>query len=323
MKHNAYRFLAGVGLILACVACRSENSTPTDPIDTTSPSVSLTASETVVTQDGDLTLVATATDNVGVASVEFLQGGTSLGSVTTAPYEWNVPVTLADNGDHSFSARARDEAGNQSVSSAIDVTVAIPDLPQSEDFDDNQLNLLHWEVVERGGGIVREVDSRLELSLPAVLTDPNPWAGVDARCMLLGDFDVQVEYELLDWPSQSGVRSALGSSSGSSGRVSFAAGDFNGQESYVSDFSPIGGDIVILPTADNTGSLRLTRSGDAFTSYHWDGSAWVVMQTRTVTTAEMSIVLAMWTHQPLFVGQDVRMAFDNFLINVGQKGTCT
>jgi glucose/arabinose dehydrogenase/chitodextrinase len=74
-----------------------------------------------------VTLAATASDDVGVQSVEFfLDGSTSLGVDTTAPYlsEWNS--TTASNGAHTLTARARDTAGNLTTSSGITVTAANP-----------------------------------------------------------------------------------------------------------------------------------------------------------------------------------------------------
>jgi glucose/arabinose dehydrogenase len=74
-----------------------------------------------------VSLAATASDDVGVQSVQFfLDGSTSLGVDTTAPYvgEWNS--TTASNGSHTLTAVARDTAGNQTTSSGVAVTTANP-----------------------------------------------------------------------------------------------------------------------------------------------------------------------------------------------------
>ena len=54
---------------------------------------------------------ASATDNVGVAGVQFLLDGAALGSEdTTAPYSMTWDTTTVSNGVHTLQARARDTA---------------------------------------------------------------------------------------------------------------------------------------------------------------------------------------------------------------------
>ena len=56
---------------------------------------------------------ANATDNVGVAGVQFLLDGTPLGAEdTTAPYAVTWDTTTATNGPHTLTCPARDAAGN-------------------------------------------------------------------------------------------------------------------------------------------------------------------------------------------------------------------
>jgi aryl-phospho-beta-D-glucosidase BglC (GH1 family) len=94
--------------------------------DTTPPTVSLASSATTVTAAGNITLTATAADDVGVARVEFLDGATLLGSDSAAPYTQLVALTAANNGARSYTARAFDAAGNSRTSTAVIVTVNIP-----------------------------------------------------------------------------------------------------------------------------------------------------------------------------------------------------
>ena len=70
-------------------------------------------------------MAATASDNVGVASVQFLLNGVSLGAaVTTAPYSvaWNTAAVT--NGTYTVAAVARDAAGNTKTSAGVSVTVS-------------------------------------------------------------------------------------------------------------------------------------------------------------------------------------------------------
>ena len=93
--------------------------------DTTAPSVSMTAPANGATVSGNVAVSANASDNVGVAGVQFLLDGASLGSEdTVAPYSISWNTTTAGNGAHTFAARARDAAGNQTTSVAVNVTVS-------------------------------------------------------------------------------------------------------------------------------------------------------------------------------------------------------
>ncbi len=94
--------------------------------DTVRPTVSLASSASNVTTAQTITLTGTASDNVGVTRVELYDGATLLVSDTTSPYTLGVVLTSANNGTHSYSARAYDAAGNVGTSSAVGVSVNIP-----------------------------------------------------------------------------------------------------------------------------------------------------------------------------------------------------
>jgi hypothetical protein len=86
--------------------------------------VSITAPSAGATVSGPVTVSASASDNVGVAGVQFLLDGAPLGNEdTVAPYSVTWDSSTATNGSHTLSARARDAVGNQATSSAVPVTV--------------------------------------------------------------------------------------------------------------------------------------------------------------------------------------------------------
>jgi len=99
--------------------------------DTTPPAVSLTA-PAAGDVSGTVTLSASASDDVGVAQVQFFAGSTSIGTDTSAPYsvQWN---TTGLSGVQSLTAVARDGAGNLTTSATVTVNVvaaAAPTLAQ-------------------------------------------------------------------------------------------------------------------------------------------------------------------------------------------------
>jgi chitinase len=75
---------------------------------------------------GTVTLEVEATDNVGVAKVEFFAGSTKLGEDTSAPYTFNWNTTGYPDGPVTLKARAVDTAGN-ATEATLQVTVANQD----------------------------------------------------------------------------------------------------------------------------------------------------------------------------------------------------
>jgi hypothetical protein len=98
--------------------------------DTTAPAVSVSTPAAGATVTGTVSVSANASDNVGVTGVQFLLDGANLGAEdTAAPYTVSWNSTSASNGAHMLTARARDAAGNQTISAGVSVTVsnAVPD----------------------------------------------------------------------------------------------------------------------------------------------------------------------------------------------------
>src|SRR5437899_394338 len=97
------------------------------PADTTPPTVPLTAPVSGTSVSGaSVTVSASASDNVGVAGVQFKLDGANLGAEdTTAPYAISWNPTPA-NGAHTLTAVARDAAGNRTTSAPVSVTVNNP-----------------------------------------------------------------------------------------------------------------------------------------------------------------------------------------------------
>jgi uncharacterized protein (TIGR03118 family) len=101
------------------------SATPgTSPTDTLPPTVSLEIPGPHAIASGIITVLATVTDNVGVVSVEFFAGATSIGIARSPPFfiDWNS-ITVA-NGSVTLAARAKDAAGNVTTSAPVIITVS-------------------------------------------------------------------------------------------------------------------------------------------------------------------------------------------------------
>ena len=92
--------------------------------ETTPPSVSVTSPSAGATLNGTTTVAASASDNRGVASVQFRVDGQNLGAAdTSAPYSLPWNTTSSPEGAHTVTAVARDAAGNSATSQQLAVTV--------------------------------------------------------------------------------------------------------------------------------------------------------------------------------------------------------
>ena len=88
--------------------------------DVTAPTVSAKVAGT----SGTLTFTATATDNVGVARVDYYVDSILKGSATASPYTFAFVSTALPNGNHALVAKAYDAAGNVGTSATVTFTIA-------------------------------------------------------------------------------------------------------------------------------------------------------------------------------------------------------
>jgi hypothetical protein len=197
-----------------------------------------------------------------------------------------------------------------------------------DDFNDNTTDPAWVTNILGTGASVSEANQRLEVDIAADAAEPD---GGDILWGLLGlgafplqsDFDASVDYELALWPSANGVRVGLGiftfgsAVTGFVERVSFGINDHPTEptESYVTDFSNVG-ESPILATADQSGSLRLVRSGNTLTGYALGNSGWIEIGSAPTATPTdpVYIILQVWSHDANFTDQNVRAAFDNFVL---------
>ncbi len=92
--------------------------------DTQAPTTAITSPTAGASLSGSVTVSATASDNVGVASVEFYLDGVLRASDASSPYQWTWDTTGSSNGAHTLTAKAYDAAANVGTSAGVAVTVA-------------------------------------------------------------------------------------------------------------------------------------------------------------------------------------------------------
>ena len=97
--------------------------TYTGSTDATAPTASITGPASGATVSGNVTVTASASDNVGIGSVDLFVDGNKLATATSAPYSFSWPAGGLSNGPHWIYALAHDTAGNYGTTGAVTVTV--------------------------------------------------------------------------------------------------------------------------------------------------------------------------------------------------------
>jgi glucose/arabinose dehydrogenase/chitodextrinase len=129
---NTYSYAVSASDAATNESAKTANVLASTPApDTQDPAASMTAPAPGSIASGTITVSATASDNVGVAGVQFILDGINLGAEdTSAPYSINWNTTTATNGTHHLSAQARDTSGRIGASSGtFTVTVANSSTP--------------------------------------------------------------------------------------------------------------------------------------------------------------------------------------------------
>jgi hypothetical protein len=187
----------------------------------------------------------------------------------------------------------------------------------TDNFNDNSFNTMLWSTSSNAGVLsVSETAQRLQVTL----TGDNASGGVGLRGSVLGDFDLQVNFVLLtdiDQFNHDGTPSGVG-------LIGLGGGVYNLRA--VVDFGTPGMGIVgaylggtfqqeqpwgWALTSDMSGRLRVTRTGNVFSTYYWGSGNWVPLGSSTSTlTGPADVALGMLADG----GMTVSVAFDDFYL---------
>lgn len=140
------------------LATSSNRTFTTQPLsaDTTGPTVNLTAPANGATVQGNVTFSATASDPTvagqttsGMAGVQFRLSGNNIGNEdTSSPYSISFNTATLTNGNYTLTARARDNAGNTTISSSRTITINNPTTFIDEDVNqDGIVNILDFSML--------------------------------------------------------------------------------------------------------------------------------------------------------------------------------
>jgi hypothetical protein len=181
-----------------------------------------------------------------------------------------------------------------------------------ESFTNNQYNQDYFDINTIGTGPSAAVNSeRLEMNLPAIsVTNGSGSYG----CMFItqfgvaGDFDVQVDFNLLTWPTLNG------SAQISANNCEVSRRNF-GNEVYE---AWLNGEEFRVNTSDMTGTLRMKKTGTTIQAFYLGPSGWQLFGSSTnsqfAQATSIFIGSLNYPNPGASPTKDIKVAFDNLRI---------
>jgi hypothetical protein len=177
----------------------------------------------------------------------------------------------------------------------------------SEDFSGAGPDTFWWTPGATGGNTVVQTGGRIEMTQ----SDISGTGGMGFKFQVTGDFQVQVDYALLDWPAANYHRIGVGAPGWVVER-SQHPGWFD--EAYLTHYSALGDGVYPVPTTDTAGTLRLVRSGSTLTGQYLGSNGWVDIHsfTHPGASADTLVGFSIWNG---YASVPVKVAFDNFRLD--------
>ena len=154
-----------------------------------------------------------------------------------------------------------------------------------QSFTNNTYNAQYFGLINNSGDptkpSVAVANNRLELTAPASTSFSSAGLQPYSKYNLIGDYDIQVDFNLLNWPDDNGVDAGIVTTSYEVTRVykNFGQGITN---AYLVSFigqTPTG--FHLIQTSDSSGKLRLNRTGNTVSGYYWQNNAWQLIASYT------------------------------------------
>jgi murein DD-endopeptidase MepM/ murein hydrolase activator NlpD len=187
-----------------------------------------------------------------------------------------------------------------------------------DDFNDNFLDTTRWDVTiaPPGAGTISETNQRLEM---LQTTSGSGYLGLASKCKVHGDFDVQVDLALLNWPSVNFHTVRLVAGNLPQGPIGLTGVYRNSYSNENYQMRAIGGLVANVDRVDFFGRVRLRRTGSTIEGYYWDGTTFVLIGSSPTTADDTTFIIdfAAGSGTPITPPAGVFIAFDNFKVNLG------
>jgi hypothetical protein len=184
-------------------------------------------------------------------------------------------------------------------------------------INQNNVDRGHWQIGIAGDGPSLQVaNGGAVITIPAGSTPSAQQGfinvGMVSGCVVRGDYDVQVDYTLVEWPGNNGVQVLFGDAPPVNSHA-IARGQFP-DEGYLSFFAP--DTVAGAPTGDLASTMRLVRSGATITSLFLSNGAWVPLLSGATQTGETPFQIIALSFAP--ITDEVKVKFSEFEVNQGQ-----
>jgi hypothetical protein len=183
----------------------------------------------------------------------------------------------------------------------------------SDDFSGPTLNTQLWQAfshdqqqwfVQQGGELIIQPTGDFN-------------SGVNGNCWLKGDFDMMVDYKLINWSNDGFLSLGFESDDGAYAGMLIRRSNAWNNSYYAAFGDDYDGNTNMLytSTSDQNGKLRLTREGSIMTAYFWGESGWVEINFHDYgTDIGDSLQMCLSAAGEDFNGQNLGIAFDNFKV---------
>jgi hypothetical protein len=133
--------------------------------------------------------------------------------------------------------------------------------------------------------------------------------------VLSGDYDVQADYRLLDWPAANGVQVFLNSWAADTAKGISAIRESQAWGEQYSSWIPNA--FISQPATDTSGTLRIQRTGTTGTVSFFRNGAWIPVASGPTTTGAVTIGVGAQSTTERFIRGPVSVAWDNLRIEAG------
>jgi TolB protein len=256
--------------------------------------------------------------------------GTGLRRLTDTPSRPEFALSWARDGSelifyaqdadasHLYAMRP-DGSGETRLSTA-------PQAPYTDMFDRGAVDTSFWYTLVDPGSSLAVQDGRLVESIAGSAAPGGQFnqtsTAIGSPCHLPGDFDMQVDYQLLQWPEHGGFFAALQGVFGdiNVARISAPWAPPDNQSYNAWSNSSNGFSFATENTRATSGSLRITRVGSTAYAYVRDtgGTDWRPLFSASGNTAEAIPQINLFAQAATFGHEDGSVAWDNLSINAGQ-----
>jgi len=259
---------------------------------------------------GVMAMLSAQTDKQAYLATESIASMSTITNLGTDIQNGNLHLQIVTAGDtritKAWTSQYDFQQGTRSGVETYETPDTVTLVPYADNFSYGIVDLDRWNTWAVSNYPVTEQNGTLRLYLPSNPSRSWIQSGVSSRTTFSGDFDAQVDYNVVSSWNETGnnhpakLRVDVGSwwvyiDLWGGGSPTFGTIDKNGYSTNVS-------------TNKLQGKLRIRRVGSTYYTYYWNGSAWTSLLTysnRPTGAASVSLYI---TGQ----GGNVETLFDNF-----------